>query len=291
MALTVAFASPITGSRALARVELALRQRAPKSVEFASVREANLVVFHVVGRRDHVRLQIRRLTRGQRYVVIQYALRSTQSPSTAKWLEVWNQAHVVWSYYDLRRCCREDGTRDPFIFYHAPLGVDSGVFAPQAVAQRYAICTNSPTSDLSEGARECAIACNFVGQRMANVGVEIHRPSADCYINLTDASLAGLYAACRYVSGLRRIEGFELPAAEGLLCGVRPVLYDRPHYRDWYGDWAEYVREESRPSVVEQLTALFCRTVRGVSSAEVREARRRFDWGPIAAGFWERCEA
>src|SRR5207253_7002977 len=115
--------------------------------------------------------------------------------------------------------------------------------------------------------------------------------SVACYSGLSDIQLATLYAQCHYVSGLRRIEGFELPAAEGLLCGARPILFDRDHYRNWYGSLAEYITESDRPGVVAQLVDLFGRQVRTVTADERNEAVRRFHWPTILNGFWERCLA
>ena len=88
------------------------------------------------------------------------------------------------------------------------------------------------------------------------------------------------------MSGLRRIEGFELPAAEGLLCGARPIMFDRPHYRDWFNKWAIFIPEGNREEVLQSLIDVFQQEYRPVTLEEIAEARQLFDWQSIINGFW-----
>lgn len=109
--------------------------------------------------------------------------------------------------------------------------------------------------------------------------------SKDC----SDKELAPYYSTSQYVSGLRRTEGFELPAVEGLFCGARPILFDTPNYRQWYEPFGIFIYEGSRQEVIEQLINIFQGPYQPVTEEEIAVAQGRFDWQRIIGGFWERC--
>jgi hypothetical protein len=260
-------------SRGIQRVVAALKER-PNDLPIR--------VFHINGRVERMRREIEEWDGD--YAIIQYVLRSTQKPSTAEWLPLWRDARLVWSYYDLPALCAEDGVEADFDFYHAPLGISdefrqAGTLPPK----RYTVVTHGDY--LTQGTRECFWA---VPNGVAHVGKRFNRPEVDFYEDISDYELACLYSSSHYVCGLRRHEGFELPAAEGLSCGARPLLFDRPHYRQWYEEHAEYIIEAPRPDVIEQLHALFQREPLPVTQAEQIWARGRFNWDRIIGGFYER---
>ncbi len=125
---------------------------------------------------------------------------------------------------------------------------------------------------------------------MFHLGPNVRRdPRITCWQGMDDKALAKIWASCDYVSGLRRTEGFEFPAVEGLICGARPVLFDRRHYQTWYGELAEYVPESSRPEVIDSLEGLFRSPYRPVTESEQAEAARRFGWPWLCHDFWKRC--
>jgi hypothetical protein len=283
---------PESPSQSLQRVRDALVQYAPRRLEFVQNRdEAALVILHVNGRRDRNQALAECLTaRGQQYAIVQYCIRSTQKPSTAAWAELWGGATVVWSYLDLPSLLVED--RTPFEiddFYYSPLGVNPNFKPIQTTVRPYIIGT-SGLSRLSESVREAEIAAWQVGRRVFHLGPSItHAPHVVCLEGMNDQELGKLWASCEYVSGLRRTEGFEFPAAEGLICGARPILFDRRHYRDWYRDSAEYIPEGSRQEVIYSLKAIFKGKRRPVTRPEQLEAVKRFDWRFIVLEFWRRC--
>jgi hypothetical protein len=278
-------------SRAIARVAAALRAYAPASVTLVDTpSDADLIVLHVVGRRDQVKTEVDwALKSGQRYAMIQYVLRSTQKSHCVYWIDLWQRAQVVWSYYDLPTLAAEDGVRVAFPFYRAPLGAYSSVFFDRQRPRKFVALTHG-TSWLCEGVREVVLAARAHGRTVFHLGPHV-RGAADMVSerDITDDRLADRYSACDYVAALRRIEGFELPAAEGLLCGARPILYDQPHYRHWFGDWAEYVLEGKRRDVECALVDLFARPVRTVTTEERAAAAEWFSWPRIAKGFWAQC--
>lgn len=275
-------------SFAILRVVKALKEYAPKGLEFVSDKgDADFIVHHTVGR-------LKRLTRiindGRPFAAIQYTLRGSRNKNAADWMPYWSKAKVVWSYLDLAMLSREDGVNPDFNFYHAPLGVDNRIFRPTGAKKEYAICTSGGLY-MTECVRECHIAANRTGGKIVHLGpsdVGAGR-GFECYRFASDETIASVYNRCEFVAGLRRTEGFELPAAEGLLCGARPIVFDSPHYRHWYDGFAEFIHENGRDEVVESLYSILTKDRKPVTDNEIEEAKRRFDWEKIVSGFWEKC--
>lgn len=306
------YLKPDTDSRGITRVVDALGRYAPKGVEVVqNTEEADIEVIHVYGRHDAIEERVKRLQEKRKpYAMIQYAFRSTIRPRADDWIDMWAGAKLVWSYYDLPELCREDGfgtalhdgsyQMPGFNFYHAPLGVDPEVFRDTAIEKRVRIFINPGMNRLytiaacsqhalAEGARECAFATKRVNRRMFFLGHELRRgPDIVCKNNLTDDELADYYSQCDYVSGLRRIEGFEFPVIEGALCGARPIVFDKPHYRKWFNDFAIFIPEGPRSEVIDNLESIFREETQPISEEEKRIIRERFDWDKIITNFWNK---
>lgn len=293
------YLTPPQPSRGLQRIADALVKYKPEWVEVVDdIEESDQIIVYAIGRRDKIQ---ELTTRQQPYAIIQVCLRSTQKPSTLDWLDIWQNAEVVWSYYDLEAARIADGgcaSCEMPNFYHAPLGVESEVFYQrQAVnneyARRYVIATTG-LSYLSESVRECWLAASkdIRTRPVIHLGSRLSRAKGAvfCHENISDDKMAEYYSQCEFVSALRRKEGFELPAAEGLLCGARPIAFDTPDYRWIYKSWAEYVHEGTRQEVVDQLIQLFRQGARPVTQDEINEARQWFHWPTIVGGFYERLK-
>jgi hypothetical protein len=281
--MRVFISPPPANDRGIARVSMALEKHSPGNVRIVKDEDgADLVVLHAIGRADGFERRVRGIVgRGKKYVMIQYAVRSTKNPNTKRWIDMWNGASLVWSYYDLRSLCLEDGICSGFQFYHSPLGTD---FSTPKRRSQYIIAT-SGLSYHTESVRECHKASLEVGGRIFHVGPSVGR-RIECSNGMSDTRLAEKYSQCAYVSGLRRIEGFEFPVIEGFMCGARPVVFDRPHYRSWFSEFAEFIPELPRPDVLVSLKKLFTKDTVPVSSEEQDAFRDRFDWGRIIRGFY-----
>lgn len=291
------YMEPGTNSRGIKRVYDALKRYAPESLEFVLTPEkADLEIIHIFGRHDAVKQRISALKSIKRpYAMIQYCLRSTIYPNTRDWIDLWKDAKLIWSYYDLPALCREDGLLFNAIeevfwgnFYYAPLGVDLEVFKETKYPKRKYIVGASSQHALTEGVRECAFAAKEVGQSMFFLGHELKRGNdIICESNLTDAEVADRWSQCKFISGLRRIEGFEQPVIEGALCGAMPILFDRPHYRKWFSEFAIFIKESPREQVIKDLTYIFDNYVPIVTEENKKLIRERFDWEKIIKGFWD----
>lgn len=301
------YLTPPQPSLGLERIATALRRYAPPNVSISTFpRNNDLTVIYAIGRRDAIQHQVEDiLSRGKKYAIIQICLRSTMSPRTQDWFDIWRNAEVVWSYYDLDEAINVDAEPLPGFdgyyhlpnFYHAPLGADAEVFRDPFKSSRWVTLPNqgrnyvivtSGESRLSESVRECWLAAKELDMDVAHLGPVKPQAHVTPITNVGDKELAVYYSASQFVSGLRRTEGFELPAVEGLLCGARPIVFDTPDYHWNYGPHAEYLHEGTRQEVVDQLVELFKRGARPVTAEEREQAVERFNWEKIVGGFYER---
>lgn len=246
-----------------------------------SADEADLVILHIIGRRDGNTRKAKAITQsGRKYAVIQYVLESSRNPDPQDWQELWDGARVVWSYYDLPV---------PGL-YLAPLGADPQIFYPESQLIRdYRIGTNG-ANYRAECLGEIYLATFQAGGRALHTGQNLtHDPIVDYLDAPTDDEMRQAYNRSEYYGALRRKDGFELPAVEALLCGARPIMFDAPRFRRWFDGLADFVPETEPGRLVTNLRRLLLRGPRPVTADEMAETKNRFNWAKIIAGFWERC--
>ena len=280
--------------RGVNRIRNALLKYAPSGIEFTDDPEdfgIDLLVMNVNGRCGRTKRRIAKAKSfGIDIAVMQISIKSTANPSVVDWMPIWDQAKLIWSYYDLIQMAISEGIEPTFadIFYRAPLGADSNIFKPTGAEKKYLAMSVSHTY-LSESTREVIKAAEIVGGRVAHLGPPIGKDDIDWvdnYHNISDEELADLYSSCYYISGLRRIEGQDMPAAEGLLCGARPLVFDRPDQVDWYGEFSSVLTETHRDQIVEDLVEIFGREYIPVTQEEIEKAKSVFSWEKFARGFW-----
>jgi hypothetical protein len=282
--------------RGIQRVAAAIEQFAPPDVQFVKglphyESTADLVIHHVIGVQNfHERQTIDQLIQlcpKPRHAVIQYCVATTEQPLPIWWENhVWRHCDLVWSYYDIAEMLAYDhlsrptGNVIPWV-YHALLD--------RPKVPIYTVCTSGYIPE-TEGVLECVEAAAKVGGRVLHLGPKSLNlgPHVSYAEGITDAHLAALYKSCRYVAGLRRVEGFELPAAEGLCGGAIPICFDQPHYRRWFEDAAHYVPEVASEVVTGCLESLFRHSTRRLDPVDVSLAQRKFSWPRVVGGFWER---
>lgn len=276
-------------SRPLERISSAVIRYAPSTVEFTdTIDGADLVILYAWGRLHHLEMQIESLKKlKKKYVMLQIGVKTTRNRTAAEWMPLWRSADLVWSYLDLPGYCKVEGNTPDFNFYYSPLGLDDG-FRKAPVRKKYIIASNG-LGYTTESARECILAAHRVGRKAFHVGPIItNRRHVEFSNGMTDAELAKKYSQCEFVSGLRRGEGFELPVIEGLVCGARPILFDRPEAHQWFDGLGIFIRETKRASIINNIEKVFRRGPVPVTNAEITETRGRFNWKPIIEGFWER---
>jgi glycosyltransferase involved in cell wall biosynthesis len=285
-------------SRAMIRVADALARYAPTGVEIApdpSPSECDLIILHVIGS-DAITAAERVASCGQRYAVIQYCLVTAgySNATAVDWVYMWQNAACVWSYYDLSRSFLSE----TFELYYAPLGLDDAFLArtyslnprldPLVLTSGY---VSGPGA---ESIAEVWAAAERLGINAIHIGPSTIEGMSDYPLTwvsrhqISDSELAELYRRASWVAALRHVEGFELPAAEGLACGARPIVFDQPAMRHWYGNHALYVKDQSGPALVNELVAVMSRPPDPVTDEERAKVIHRFNWERVCTGFWQR---
>lgn len=269
------------------RVANALEKYAPDDVTIVDREdEADMLVLHVIG------LEAVNYRRDKQVAVMQYCTGTGDrtKENMAPWFPLWDRACLVWSYYDLREFI-------PTNFYHAPLGIEP-LFRQQAaeeVDRKYLVMTSGYVNGMpQEAIEEPTLAAQRLGKQAVHLGKIPVGLTQDLDMNLahdiTDVQLLDLYRKCEWVAGLRYVEGFELGVVEGLAQGARPVVFDRPDNRRWFGPHAFYVPECTGPELTEMLTALFAQASAPVSREERMAVLPQFSWKTLVTEFWHRVK-
>lgn len=268
----------------MTRVARALEVTRPSDAQIVhSEREADVLVLHVIGPESVTYRE------DKPCAVVQYCT-GVGDRRWATWQPLWNRAIATWSYYDLHPVMPTDAT-----FYHAPLGLDDAFRKPFDVhgPRDLGVLTSGFVAGPgAEAIEEMTIAADRMGWNSMHLGPRptnmSKRTKVSSVHGISDDQLAGLYRRTRYVSGLRFVEGFEMPAMEGLAQGARPVMFDRPEARRWFNDYAIFVPECHGEQLVEELLKVFrAGARRAVTDEEAEQVRRTFDWNVVAAGFWD----
>lgn len=251
-----------------------------------SVEAADFVIVCAYGHRRKIKYYVERLlAQNKKYAVIQLSIRSTPHPGTESWIPIWEKAELVWSYYNLPELCKKDKTTVNFNFYHAPLGVDSKIFKETKHKRNFLIAsTGSGKPWNKECKNEILLAAKDLGKKIFQLGPGENNDIITYSNNVDDMVLAEYYSQCGFVSGLRRIEGFELPVIEGLLCGARPICFDTSNYRQWFDELAEFIPEDAH--IHENLRKLFLKGAKPVTETEKRYVKTMFNWDTIIKNFW-----
>jgi hypothetical protein len=272
----------------MVRVAEALKRYAPKDVEFVEdPSQADLQVLHVIGP------DADELLRAPRYAVIQYCRTAMHVDGTNQPVEgnpyegLWEAAEVTWSYYDLIGIAPR--------FYFAPLGVDDEFIKPydEDVRDLGIMSSGFVSGPGAEAIEEVAMAGWMLEMDVVHLGPDVidgmrvappHGWRA--LKNISDRVLAQYYRRCKWVSGLRHAEGFELPVIEGLMCGARPIVFDRPDMHQWYEDRVVFVPECSGPDLTQLLIEVMSHEPDPVTPLEREWVQEQFSWQRIVKGFW-----
>jgi len=191
-----------------------------------------------------------------------------------------------------------------------PLGAEPKTFFQKTLDRKYIIHTHG--YDISEAIQYVNVACQKVKRKQCHIGADfdslnkqangiMDKNNIDIYSNLVDSDMRKYYNLSEYVSGLRGIEGFEMPIVEGAMCGCTPITYDLPCYKRWFNDFAIFIPFWEHPKYdIGQLTAtpegrekLVNAIVTAISNGskitqgQVDYVRDTFSWKRIMPKIWK----
>jgi len=255
-----------------------LKKRAPAGIEFKDHHtQADLVISQAIGARCMDRIAATK----KPFVVIQFCVLTAGWARRADWVRFWrhDRCRLVVSYYEISHLAPR--------FLLMPLGADFSLFRPTGGPRPYTIMTSGHHAG-QEPIDECHDAAGRVKGQVVHLGGNCYRGHCpvDRREKILEGEVARLLAASKRVSALRWVEGFEMLGIEGLAAGARPVVFDLPCYRRWYGQHAAYVPHD-RSALRESLVSVFRRAPRPVSQEEREALRKRFSWDSVARTFWK----
>ena len=195
--------------------------------------------------------------------------------------DIFDKAVMVYTHLDVKgfdNLVRGPWGTDPFKFY----------YVKEAESLRIRTILNTGEIPQTEGIAECVKACEIIGGQLLHVGPNLGYRSAAYQFanNLTIDQMRSAYHTVRYVSGLRRVEGFEKPVIEGLLCGAKPICFDTPLYRYWYDGLARFVKEGTFQETTDDITKIFQEPYKAVTDEEREKALKKFSWKNVAKTYW-----
>ena len=262
--------------------EIGFKSYAPINYEFTT--DSNISDFQII---DITRISDKYYINNEKYIVLFHCFGEWSEENPSEYYDLFKNAMFVYSHIDLASLYP---TLDSHKFMRGPWGVQPDLWRKiESNNSRFEIlCTGEIAS--TEGIEECIAACDMMNTELLHVGNNL-RYTNKSYINkskLTQDEMMLAYNDSKWVSALRRIEGFEKPAMEGLLCGARPICFDTPLYRYWYGDLARYVKEGTHKETSLDLINVMKTQYAPISIEEREKAIKRFSWVNVSKRFWDK---
>ncbi|WP_102275733.1 glycosyltransferase [Cytobacillus massiliigabonensis] len=269
-------------SRSFHRIEKYFKQYAPKEIKWVdSLEDADFIIEQLVGSNPDL---LSKLNIGKPYAIIfNGGIRDGLA-------EYFKNAKWVFSFLPVEN----EGFEGNFIL--SPLGVDSSIFKRiEGINKDIDIITTGYVA-YSEGIDSVIMANTKNNGNLVHMGGDlIHDLKQPVQTiggvrrveGITDNELVHLYNRAKYVSGLRRTEGFELPVIEGLLCGARPICFDSPIYRRWFDGLVTFIPElDDKDELAEKILEVFKGPYKPVLPSEQEYVKNYFSWEKISQSFW-----
>lgn len=259
-----------------------LIELAPEVVEFVQPEHADIQIQSICGANE-----IRNVV-CERYIIYLHNAPSLLSIIPEDFYNVLGRAMMLLSWSDYPSVIKT-----PYKFTRAPQGADSEVFRSRREPRTYAVGTTGFLGTYWKKGRvegepilEVHQAAKLAGKLAIQIGPDIEGVMGFTGYVEDDPVVASHYSKCRYVSGLRWWGGFECPSLEGLLCGCRPICFDLPDERFWWGEHAVFVPHDPE-TLVARLTEVLHKEPEPVGTAERDYLARKYNWKTIAKDFWD----
>ncbi len=264
---------------AFKRISYALHKFAPDWVEWSDYDNADIMIVHVVGGGE-----IEPCERPKPKVIIQHCY-FTASAHEIDYTKFWEKALLAVSFHDLRKY-----TDKNIPYYGMPWGADPTVFVQTNKGHRSIKVLATGYIAETEAIDKVHEAVERTGHVLYQTGNHFGWPRKN-YIHIPflddDRDFVDILNASQYVSALRFIEGFELMAIEGLMCGARPIVPNDPTY-DWYREHAMTI--DRNGDVVGQLANILKDEPNPISAEEHKQVVDKFSWQRLIPDFYEELQ-
>lgn len=263
--------------------EKGFKTYAPNRIKFVdNPQHADLQIVDITRLSDKANIKC------DKYIVFMHCFGEWSEENPMLYYDLFDNAQMVYSHLNLAQIFKELDEKNKFV--RGPWGCspDKWMKHPALTNDEFIILNTGEIAE-TEGIKECVVASEKMGKRMIHVGksLQYSNSSYSNVSNISVAELKDLYNRSKFVSALRRFEGFEKPAIEGLLCGCRPICFDTPLYRFWYGDLARYVNEGSEKDTCEEILNVFNTVDDPVTDEERQRAIDKFGWKTVSINFWD----
>lgn len=263
--------------RAFQRISDAIHKYAPAWVQWVeSEDDADLLFIHIVGESEIPWAQ-----KKKDKVLIQHCY---FTGGRTVWHEYWPTAKLTVSFHDLKKYVPFD-----FNFISIPWGADPEKFKLANNGKRSFKAMTTGEVFETEAIDKAFEAAKATHSTLIHTGRDFGWDKR-FYQNhplLPDNELIEFLNDSEYVIALREIEGFELMAVEGLMCGARPIVYDLDTYH-WYKGHAVFI--DPTKEVVPQLIEIFKTSPKSVTSEERKIIVEKFGWANIMHTFYNKLE-
>lgn len=271
------------------RIEESIKACTPDWVEWVDDWEnADLEIVHMIGlgeikdihsdplEKDKIKPKIKN------YVVLFHCF-DAAGVHIPQWETIFKKANMVYSFHPLDKIY----PKLKMNFVLGPWGVNPKTFYDMGMKKIYEIFNTGYVSG-SEAIYESYLAARAVGGASVHVGGSINNevhdtPDPKYYVrkeNISDFEMNLSYNQSKYVCGLRRNEGFELPVIEGALAGCRPICFNNPYYTRWFKDLAIFIPEDN--NVKENLIKIFKSKYKPVAKEEQKKIIEQFSWETVS---------
>jgi len=272
------------------RIKMYFTKYSPSGIEWVDDwTHADLIIEHYVRRDPELEMRISQ----KPYVLCFYCSEESRTLPEyhAYYQRLIGGAKWVYSYLPLA----EEGFQGNIL--RGPCGIDVNLFTPspsKKLATKPITVVTTGYVAYTEGI-DAMIAATQLSGRLVHVGPGLEAefgydvgklPHVRRLWQISDLELIEQYRQAKYVSGLRRTEGFELPVLEGILCGARPICFDLPVYRHWFNEFAIFVPEVAPNQLADILAKIFLGPYRAVTQSEQEQVKQRFSWENVARLFW-----
>jgi glycosyltransferase involved in cell wall biosynthesis len=254
------------------KISMYLRLFAPEDVRFVDYPGiSDVQIIHVIGLGE---LEI--ISQSNNFVIWQHCYKTAGDYT---WDELWEKAIFAASFHNLRNYSEKK-----FNFLHLPLGVDFDFYKPVTPFEQrpnIAFVTGHIASD------ECIDtvykACKKADFLLLHTGENFKFGTNYFHLDyMPERDYADLLSNdVKYVFGLRKVEGFELSALEGVAAGCNAVVPTIDTY-DWYDELA--IRLDVETTNLEEN---IYNVLKNNQKMKINgEKLQQFSWKNVITKFW-----